>query len=421
MSRRVLPSCGIIAGAGLAAVCLMALTGCNTKSTPNAQAAAKDVPAGAATPVATVPVKREDLRRVSEAAPAELMPYEKTVLYANITGFVKEIRVDYGDRVKNGQPLAVLDVPELEKVLDQKQAMVVRATATIQQAEAAIKAAAARLDTTQAAYERWESEYNRAERLVRDKVIDEQTRDETLNQFKAAAAAHKESAAKHDLAKADLLVAKAQFKIAEAEQGETEAMLQYTRIKAPYTGVVTELFLHTGAFINTKTGDHPVLSVMRTDLLRLVVEVPEKDVRFLKKGGEIEVDLDAFPGKKLTWTITRLAPVLGAGKKARVEAEIKNADNAFYPGMYGHAVVVLEKKSKALTLPAVCVLADQKGAYVWCVEDGKALRKDVKIGINDGKRPEIASGLNGQEAVVVSGMESLREGQEVSAKEVERK
>jgi RND family efflux transporter MFP subunit len=349
------------------------------------------------------------------------MPYEKTVLYANITGFVKEIRVDYGDRVKDGQPLAVLDVPELEKVLDQKQAMVGRATATIQQAEAALKAAAARLDTTKAAYERWESEYKRLEGLVRDKVLDEQNRDETLNQFKAAAAAHKESGAKHDLARADLLVAEAQLKIAEAEEGEIKALLRYTQIKAPYPGVVTERFLHTGAFINTKTGDHPVLSVMRTDVLRLVVEVPEKDVRFLKNGGEIEVDLDAFPGKKFTWTITRLAPVLGAGKKARVEAEIKNTDNGFYPGMYGHAVVVLEKKSKALTLPAVCVLADDRGAYVWCVADGTATRKDVKTGINDGKQIEIVMGLNGQEAVVISGKESLREGQEVSAKKVERK
>jgi len=151
------------------------------------------------------------------------------------------------------------------------------------------------------------------------------------------------------------------------------------------------------------------------------VEVPEKDVRFLKKGGEMEADLDAFPGKKFTWTITRLAPVLGAGKKARVEAEIQNTDQALYPGMYGHALVVLETRSRALTLPEICVLADEKGAYVWCVEGGKALRKDVNIGINDGKRTEIVSGLDGQEAVVLSGKESLREGKEVSEKRVERK
>src|SRR6266852_5664854 len=119
MSKRVLTSCGIAAGAGLAAVCFLALSGCNTKITPNAQSASKDAPAGAAAPVETVPVKLEDLRRVSEATPAELLPYEKSDLYAKITGFLETIDVDYGETVKPGQELAVIFAPEMAKVLDQ--------------------------------------------------------------------------------------------------------------------------------------------------------------------------------------------------------------------------------------------------------------------------------------------------------------
>ncbi len=416
MTRRNLARHCIFDGAWLAAFCVLALTGCNGKITPNAQAAANDASSPPATLVETVAVQHEDLRRVSEAMPAELMPYEKTDLYAKITGFLDKINVDYGDTVTEGQELAVISVPEMDKALVQKKAMVARSKAAIQQSEAALKAAEARIAVTKAAYERYESEYNRVERLVQSKAIDEQTRDEALYQLKAAAAGQTESAAKRDLAKADVLFAEAQLQIAEAEQGEMEAMLKYTRIKAPYAGVVTKRFVHTGAFISTKSGEQPLLSVMRTDVLRVVVEVPEKDAPYLKNGGEIEADLDAMPGKKLTWSVTRLAPVLGAGKKVRVEAEIKNPDYTLYPGMYGHAAVVLEKKPKALTLPAVCILNDDKGAYVWCAEDGKAVRKNVKVGINDGKKVEIISGLAGAETVVLNGKEGLKEGQIVQAR-----
>jgi multidrug efflux pump subunit AcrA (membrane-fusion protein) len=401
----------LVAGLGITLI-----VGCTAKTTPNAQGAPNDSPLGNATVVETVSVKREDLRRVSEATPAELMPYEATDLYANITGFLNKIDVDYGDTVKPDQVLAVISAPEMEKSLEQKKAMVDRAMATIEQTQAALKAAEARLETTKAAYERWESEYNRVAGLVRDKVIDAQTRDEALNQLKAASAAHKESAAKRDLAEADVRVAHAQRKIAEAETGEIEALLQYAQIKAPYAGVVTKRYLHSGAFINAKSGGQPILSVMRTDILRLVAEVPEKDVRFLKDGGEIEVDLDAFPDKKFTWTISRMAPILGLGKKARVEAEIRNDDKTFYPGMYGHAVVVLEKNPQTLTLPSSCILTDARGAFVWSVEQDKAVRKPVKTGINDGKKVEIVSGLTGAEAIVHSGKEGLKEGQSVQAR-----
>jgi HlyD family secretion protein len=435
-----------VAGCALGGVCLVAasvltLPGCN-RTSAKAQESAHNRSA-AAVRVETVPVGREHLQRVSETTPAELMPYEKTDLNARISGFVKEIRVDYGDRVKQGDVLAVLDVPEMEKGLEQKKALVTRAGAAIQQAQEGYKAAAASFRTAEAnvaeaeagrtraraQYERWKVQLANVQDLVTRKVIDAQTRDETLNQFKAAEAAVDEveariksaraaldeSKAKQDKARADVSVAEAQLQVAEADRDEVAAMLQYAQIVAPYDGVVTRRNLHTGAFINTRSNAIPLLTVMRTDKLRVIVDVPEKDVRYLNKDATIQVDLDALPDKKFTWKITRLAPLLGSGKRERVEADIPNLDGTLYPGMYGHASVVLEDKPNALTVPATCLVSDLKGSSVWLVAEGKAHRQGVMTGLNDGKKVEILSGLSGTEEVIHTGKNALREGQPVLA------
>ena len=280
-----------------------------------------------------------------------------------------------------------------------------------------------------AQYERWKVQYANAQNLVSQKVLDAQARDETLNQFKAAQAAVDEieakvksakavldeSKAKQGKAQADVGVAEAQGQVAKAERDQVEALLQYTKIAAPYDGVVTRRNLHTGAFINTGRNELPVLSVMRTDKLRVVVDVPEKDVRYLTKESMIRADLDALPGKKFTWKITRLAPLLGSGKKVRVEADIPNPDGTLYPGMYGHASVILEDKPNALTLPATALATDPKETFVWVIWDGKAHRQGVTTGLNDGKKIEILSGLSGTEEVINSGQNALREGQPVLA------
>ena len=224
-----------------------------------------------------------------------------------------------------------------------------------------------------------------------------------------------EGRARQDKAQADVWVAEAQLQVAQADRDQTGAMLQYVNIVAPYDGIVMKRNLHTGAFINPKSGEQPLLTVMRTDQLRVIVDVPEKDARYLNKDSTVRVDLDALPGKQLTWKITRLAPVLGSGKKVRVEVDIPNPAGTLYAGMYGHASVVLEEKPRALTVPANCLGKDTKGTFVWLVVAGKAKPQRVTVGLNDGKKAEITSGLNGTEEVVCSGKESLRDGQPVSA------
>src|SRR5262249_1204717 len=303
------------------------------------------------------------------------------------------------------------------------------AVAGVRSAEANVVEAEAGRTRARANYERWRSEFARVEELVNRNVIDKQTRDETLNQFRAAESAQgeieakvkfakaalDEMKAKQEKAQADVSVADATLLVAQADRDQVEALLQYAKIVAPFDGVVTKRNLHTGAFVNPRAGDMPLLTVVRTDLLRMTVDIPEKEVSYLQKATKVIVDLDAFPGKKFEWQSTRFAPVLGRGKKVRLEVDIPNPQGKFYPGMYGHAFVILEEKPKALTVPSNWVGKDAKGSFVWIVEDGQAKQQRVRTGLDDGKKIEIRDGLRGAEEIICGAKVTLTEGQAVRA------
>jgi RND family efflux transporter MFP subunit len=401
--------------------------------------------------VEVVPVTREDLKRVSASTPAEILPFEQTNLYAKVSGYVKDIHVDIGDRVKKDAVLAVLWVPEMDKELEQKKALVVRSEAQVLQAQEAANAAEANVQSATASlaemiagrarvmalHERWKSEYQRLRTIVQKQVLDQQQLEETEYQYKAAASAVEEveakiksaqalvqeSQAKLAKARADVKVAQAQVLVDKADRDLVETMQQYTRVVAPYDGVVTRRNLHTGAFSNARTSEQPLIfTIVRTDKVRVTVDIPEKDARFLdlKNPGKhaVHVELDALPGKKCVWRLTRFAPLLGAGKKVRAEMEIENSTGELFPGMYGHAVVTLEERPGALVLPASCLSGDSRGAFVFTVAENQAKKVYVGAGLNDGKKVEITSGLTGSEMVVGSGKEALHDGQAVTPRPV---
>lgn len=435
MSRKALIALCIIGGISLAAVVAFSFAGSGGKVPAAVPVAAKDAP-GSATRVETAPPVRENIRRVSETTPAILMPYEQTDLYARLTGYVSKISVDYGDRVKGpkygggelirpADVLIELWVPEMVSALRLKKEQVQQARKALAMAQAQVVTAKAQLQEAEAGLSRaeanhnyWKSQSERFASLVKDSVLDKQTQEETANQFRAAAAALNEAKAKIESAKAMLQEkesarekAVVDIRASEADRDQAEDMLQYAKIVAPYDGVVTKRNMHTGAFVNPKSGDQPLLTVVRTDLLRVVVEVAERDVRYLNKDAKVMADFDGVPGKRFEWKITRLAPVLGAGKRVRVEVEVPNTDGTLYPGMYGHASVILEEKCQVLTVPAGCLASDDQGAFVWLAVGGKAERRRVTVGINDGTRAEITAGLTGSEEVISAGKDSLRTGQ----------
>ena len=282
--------------------CLFALSGCGHEASVASENKSSDV----FSVTVAHPLQRT-IHYVVEQ-PGRIEPFEQTPIYAKIPGYVRTVCVDIGDRVKRGDSLVELNVPEVVEAHHAKQALVTQAELGVSQAErsveviqAGLATAAADLEVTKAArektvaaYKRWESECRRMEQLTRDKVVDAQSRDEVRNQCRSAEAADKEAAARiHGAeaalteararlakAKTDLAAASNQRLLAQADERESLAMLGYSRLAAPFDGVIADRQVHTGHYLNAANGStkgQPLLVVVRTDKVRVFAEVPEAD------------------------------------------------------------------------------------------------------------------------------------------------
>ncbi|HEX4614070.1 MAG TPA: efflux RND transporter periplasmic adaptor subunit, partial [Urbifossiella sp.] len=314
--------------------------------------------------------------------PGTVEPFEAADLYAKVSGYLveqeverggKKERVDIGTLVKAGDVLARISVPEYEKQVAQDEADVVRAEARVEQMTAAVTTAEADLGaaTSGVALARAELKSKTSYRSYREKqrdrikdlasrlAIDAKLADEQEDQFQAAfstelaategvtAAQQKEAASRARVtqARADLKYAGAEVAVARARLGKSQVMLGYTIIRSPYTGVVTRRSFHPGDYVRSADagGDRvPVLSVERTDVMRVVVYVPERDVPFVDAGDPAVVEVDALPGAAFKSTpdnrvvVSRLAASEDPHTRMmRVEVDLKNPDGHLRRGMYG--------------------------------------------------------------------------------------
>lgn len=343
--------------------------------------------------------------------PGTVHAFETTPLVAKLPGYVKRLTKDLGDPVAAGELLAVIAIPELDREAEAKAAAVAVADAEVEQSKSSVTVAAevvhaaeatvlevrAGQSRVQADYERWESEVKRIETLVGQKVIDAQTLDETRKQFRSAAAGRdevaakvtsaqvmvRESAARKLRADADLKAAHARRLMADAEARRVAAMLDYCQIKAPYAGVVTGRYVHTGHFLQPGANRSETLfTVARLDTVRVFVEVPEVAAAQATPGAKVTVRFPALGNAEVPGTITRTAGVLNADTRTlRTEIDLPNPDGRLRPGSYA-VVRLTATAADALVVPPSAVLFADETAYVFAVADGKAVKMRVQVGRN---------------------------------------
>ncbi|MFL5329671.1 MAG: efflux RND transporter periplasmic adaptor subunit [Gemmataceae bacterium] len=383
--------------------------GCARPNTPTPEKPAAK--AAAARPIVT-PQQRA-LRRVIEQ-PGTIQAFEETPLYAKISGYVTTVKADMGDRVTVGQVLAEISVPELEEEGHQKEALVKQAEtgieqakkaeasskASIETAEAAEREAHAGLGKAQANYDRWESESRRVNNLVKDHVIDEQTRDETTNQFRAAEGARNEAQARvasaeaqirkakaeQEKASADVRGAQARHSVAEADLRRVQAMLQYTKIRAPFAGVVTRRTIDIGHLLQPGTGKgEAIYTITRVDPVRVFVDVPESDAGLIADGTEAKILVQALGGAERVGRVTRTSWALQPGSRTlRTEIDLPNSNARLRPGMYVYAHLTVTLPA-AWTLPVAALQKQSDDTMCYRVIDGKAVRTAVLVGQTDGE------------------------------------
>ncbi len=393
------------------------------------QSPAPSVPTTAAPTITVVKPERKPVKRLLEL-PGSVHAFEETVLYAKIPGYVRSLSVDpqktagpahdrlidLGSRVTKNQVLVELSVPELDEEFKQKEAVVRQSEAEVVQAKKGLAAstagvtvaranvaeAKAGLSRVQSNFERWQSELTRVTKLAAGGVIDNQTRDETQNQFKSAEAGRNEAAAKvasaeaaavkseadRDKAVADVTAFEAKSDVAKADARRVTALLDYTRVKAPFDGIITRRSVVTGDFVSAD-GKQGLFAVARIDPVRVVVAVPEADAGSVILGQEVRVALQGAPGPGEKGTVARTSWSLEPGSRTlRVEVDLPNADAKVRPGTFVTARLASEIPAEwAVPAAAVGKAHDEPALYL--AEHGKAVRVAVQLLKGDGHFTQI--------------------------------
>jgi RND family efflux transporter MFP subunit len=391
--------------------------------------------------------ERGGMARIT-SQPGTIRAFEYAQLYAKVSGYVKTLKVDRGSRVKKGDLLAEIDDPERDVAVDQakaalehSRAAVAQAQARIFSAEAAVLAAKAQQNEAKAVLEQKKSErdyrskeYKRIVDLVKKGDVEERLADEEHDHYLSAeGSVHSaeagietsiaqiaEAKAKLEQANADLKAALAQVKVSEANLELARVFVAYTRIVAPFDGVVTDRgdAVHPGTFIRSAAEgtSEPLLTVARDDKMRTIVLVPDRDVPYCKVGQMATVELDALAGRVFKAPVSLIAESENLKDRTmRIEINLDNSDRALKDGMFGRVEIVLENFITNLTIPSSCLLErDGRGeAAILVVRDGKVHRARIRVGIDNGLRVEVAKGLAESDQVILQSDASIAEGTKV--------
>ena len=331
--------------------------------------------------------------------PGTVVPFDSDDLYAKVSGFLVET-LDIGERVHEGQVLARISVPEYDKQVKKDKASVNRANAKVKQMDALLLAAKADAkaslqmivqakiaEKSKTSYRNFRSQQLAGvTELFKKKAIEGWVLDAENDHYEAAfeaAEAAREAVTTAELksetavakitqAEADIEDAKAEVEVAEAELERSKEFVKYTIIKSPYDGVVTKRCFDPGDFIRSAdvSGDRvPVVAVDRTDKMRIVVQVPEADVPYVKEGETATIEIDALSkkdasGKKpppLKGVVARFAKSEDAQTRTmRTEIDVDNPDGKLMRNMYGRVKIILQKGSpSALRIPSGALVTNQ--------------------------------------------------------------
>jgi RND family efflux transporter MFP subunit len=369
-----------------------------------------DSGAGAVPVAAVVKVQRgaiESSLTISGAFKA----FQDVDVHAKVAGYIKEINVDVGSRVKEGQTLAVLEVPELQAELSGTDAAVRRANEEILRAQGDLQRAKSTHAAVHTMYERLNQASKQKEGLVAQQEVDD------------ARAKDLGAEAQVSSAQAALNAAQQALEVAIATQQQYKAMADYTRITAPYTGVVTVRYADKGALIaagtSSSTQSMPVVRIAQVSVLRLVLPIPESIAASIRLGDPVKVHVQAL-NQDIVGRVSRFADSLDVQTRTmETEIDFDNRDGKLIPGMYAETVLGLADRKDVLIVPLEGVTQKKGDASVLIVSPkGLVEERKVQLGIQGKSRVEVLSGLSENDLVIVGNQSEFRSGEKVSPKEV---
>jgi RND family efflux transporter MFP subunit len=337
-------------------------------------------------------------------------PFQDVDVHAKVAGYIKAIYVDVGTHVKQGQVLANLEVPELRAELAGADAAVRRAKEEIRRAQGDVDRAKSTHAAQHAMYARLRQAAQQKEGLVAQQEVDD------------AQAKDLGSEAQVSSAEAALDAAQQALEVAEANQQQYTALSDYTRICAPYDGVVTVRYADTGSLIAAGTSEskqaEPVVRLAQISVLRLVLPIPESIAGAIRPGDPVKVHVDAL-NKDYVGKVTRYADALDPQTRTmHTEIDFQNSDGRLLPGMYVVATIAQVERKDVLTVPleAVAIAANDEGTVLFVNAQNVLEERIVHMGMQSSNRVEITSGLNEGDPVVIGSRNEFRNGMKITPK-----
>jgi len=335
-----------------------------------------------------------------------LVPFQEIDVYAKESGYVQKLDVDYGTHVRVGQTMATLEIPELQAQMQQDQAEIKNAIDQVSRADHELKRYDAQYNALHLQYTRLNEVFETQPGIVAQQEVDDA-------QGKDLAAA-----SQVDAGKAALEAAQSQLAAARAKLVHDETLFDYSRITAPFAGVVTERYANLGTLVQAGTSSStqamPIVRLSQDDLFRLVIPIPESYVRYIRIGDPVNVHVPSlnrtFPGKVARFSVDVRADT----RTMHTEVDVPNPERVMMPGLYAEAEVGLDQKDNVPTVPLQAVSHQGNKTTVFVVNrDGEVEERTVELGLQTTTDAEVLSGLSEGEQVVVSDRSGLKPGQRV--------
>jgi RND family efflux transporter MFP subunit len=337
---------------------------------------------------------------------SELVPFQEIDVYAKESGYIRSLNVDYGTHVKQGQIMATLEIPELEAQLEEDQAEIKNAANQVVRAQH-------ELGRYEAEYNALHLEYTRLNGVFQGQpgIVAQQEVDDAQGKDLAAAS-------QVDAGKASLDAAQSQLGAYKAKLAHDQTLFDYSKITAPFSGVVTQRYANLGTLMQAGTGSStqamPLVRLSQDDLFRLVIPVPESYVRYIRIGDPVTVNVPSlnrtFPGKVARFSVDVTADT----RTMHTEVDVANPKRLLVPGLYADALLTLDQQPDVPAVPVQALNHEGNKTSVLVVDrDDHLEERPVEVGLETSTDAEIISGLKVGEQVVVSDRNGLKPGQKV--------
>lgn len=301
--------------------------------------------------------------------PAELKPYEQVAIHAKISGFVKELYVDRGNRVHKGQLLAILEAPEMNQ--------------------------------------RYLSDKATEQKIYNDYLFAQQAYDRLRDASTTSGAV---AEIELDRARSTVESTRSAYEASKAGTTHTSQLQQYLRITAPFDGVITARNVSTGALAGTSS-NQPLFMMAQSNKLRLTLSLPEKHAASVQNGMEANFTVSSQPDKIFHAVLSRTSGLLDQQDRSlTLEFDINNSISELQGGDYAQVKLKLKRKEFSNWVPSKSILTTQSGTFVFTLDNQEIKRIAVKEGIRLDSITEIFGNISAENQILLKPSEEIKEG-----------